>query len=289
MPPPGRSNAWAYVAVVAVLVGGLVVVNRFPPRNLLNKPIPVAAGDSFANALGMRFRYCPPGTFLMGSPTGRPNFLNDNVPQHAVTFTQGFWMGETEVTQAQYRAVMGVNPSKFAGSGPEAPVDSVNWLDARAFMEKLSVREANFSYRLPTEAEWEYACRAGSTSVFNTGDRITTAQANFDGRYPYGGGAKGVFRRSTTAVRTFPANAWGIFDMHGNVWEWCEDPWHPSYVAAPADGSGWQGGDLSHRVLRGGSWFSYGKDLASAFRGKGASTARSKLYGFRVVCLSRTR
>jgi formylglycine-generating enzyme required for sulfatase activity len=255
------------------------------------------------------------GTFTMGSPSNEPERYEEEF-RHQVTFSS-FYMGKYEVTQAEYESVMGTNPSNFKGSN--LPVEKVSWYDAVEYCNKLSQKEGlspaytidksrsdpnNFSnnwddnirwlvtwnqnangYRLPTEAEWEYACRAGTTTPFNTGNNITTSQANYNGSKPYNNNAKGTYREKTTNVGSFAANPWGLYDMHGNVGEWCWNWWdmigfgsmeetNPQGVVSGAD-----------RVVRGGSWDSYGRNLRSACRVR-VSFSPSDRYndlGFRLV------
>ena len=150
-------------------------------------------------------------------------------------------------------------------------------------MEWLS-RETGQVYRLPSEAEWEYACRAGTATPFSFGETITTDQANYDGNYTYAGGPKGEYRRRTVAVGTLPANPWGLYEMHGNVWEWVEDHWHDSYTGSPTDGTAWMDGESSrNRVSRGGSWSSRPRLLRSAIRGRNQPDSRGSYQGFRVA------
>ena len=175
-------------------------------------------GPFRTNAVDMRFAWIPPGTFLMGSPANEPEregYAGADETQHGVTLTKGFHLGIHQVTQAQWQAVMGANPSDFEGDG-NLPVENVSWDDCEAFCQALGKKDGK-TYRLPTEAEWEYACRAATTTPFHFGGTISTDQSNYDGNYTYGGGKKGVYRQKTTPAGSFPANAWGLFDMHGNV------------------------------------------------------------------------
>lgn len=234
------------------------------------------------NQIGMDLIYVPPGSFMMGSNSGEA----DEKPVHKVTINEGFYMGQYEVTQAEWRQVMGTNPSYFQGDG--LPVEQVSWDDAQSFISKLNERTEGFKYRLPTEAEWEYACRAGTTTDFAFGNGISSDQANFNGTYPYGAAAMGVYRQKTSAVGSFAPNAFGLYDMHGNVWEWCEDWHHASYAGAPNDGSAWlSGGEQQHRVLRGGSWSADGSGLRSAFRYWPSLVGRYDSFGLRVVAVVR--
>ena len=227
----------------------------------------------------MEFIFIGPGEFTMGSPANEEGRSADESPQHPVKISKGFWLAETEVTQAQYQALMGNNPSSFKGD--QNPVEQVSWDEAKAFCAKLS-QKANVSARLPSEAEWEYACRAGTTTPFSTGATISTDQANHNGNTTYGSGRKGVYRETTTPVKSFAANPWDLYDMHGNVWEWCADVWHENYTGAPPDGRAWTtGGDQSSHVFRGGSWIYDPPFLRSALRNGGASDSRSFDYGFR--------
>ncbi|ASC73373.1 sulfatase-modifying factor protein [Halomicronema hongdechloris C2206] len=223
----------------------------------------------------------PAGEFLMGAPADEEGRSDDEGPQHRVQVPE-FWMGKFPVTQAQYQAVTGKNPSKFKGEN--RPVEKVSWEDAVAFCQKLS-EQTGRTYRLPSEAEWEYACRAGTTTPFHFGETITPDLANYNGNYTYGSGPKGTYRQKTTEVGRFPPNAFGLYDMHGNVWEWCQDVWHSSYEGAPTDGSAWlKGGDQDRRVLRGGSWGAFPRYCRSASRLRYYPDNQYGSIGFRVVC-----
>jgi len=213
----------------------------------------------------LRFRWIPPGEFMMGSPPDEPERSNSEGPQHRVRFEQGFWLAETACTQALWQAVMGENPSRFKGE--ENPVENVSWDDAKRFIEKINGLHPSLELRLPSEAEWEYACRAGTTTPFWFGTELTTDKANYNGDFPYVGGAKEEYREKTLPARYFKPNPWGLYQMHGNVWEWCEDAWHDNYAGAPEDGQPrLTGEDQEWAVLRGGSWFYHGRSLRSASR-----------------------
>jgi formylglycine-generating enzyme required for sulfatase activity/serine/threonine protein kinase len=234
-----------------------------------------------ADGVKMAFRWCPPGTFLMGSPASEAERRTDET-QHPVTLTKGFWLGETEVTQGQWKAVMGSNPSNFKGSD-KLPVEEVSWDDAQEFLRKVKT-PAGMELRLPTEAEWEYACRAGTTTVFGHGDRLNGKEANMDGNYPYPEGtAKGPYLEKTVEVGSFPANQWGLRDMHGNVWEWCAG-WYGGYpTGAVTDPRGPATGSI--RVIRGGSWDYNSRNCRSANRLKATTDDRYNNTGCRVAAV----
>ena len=207
----------------------------------------------------------------MGSPENEEGYHSSQSPQHQVTVPP-FFMGKYPVTQKQWRAVAALekvnidlksDPSRFKGDN--LPVECVSWNDAREFCARLS-RMANKTYRLPSEAEWEYACRGGTTTPFYCGETISTDLANYDGNYTYGQGQKGQYREKTTEVGIFPANPFGLYDMCGNVWEWCEDGWHENYINAPTDGSAWTGLSSEYKLLRGGSWDFFPSYCRSAYR-----------------------
>ena len=213
-----------------------------------------------------------PGTFQMGSSQGG----SAERPVHEVTIRQGFYLGKYEVTQAQWEAVMGSNPSRFRGCG-DCPVESVSWGGAQAFIRKLNEMEGKNRYRLPSEAEWEYAARAGTTTRYSWGDEIGSNRGNCDGCGSQWDDEK------TAPVGSFPANAWGLHDMHGNVWEWVQDCWNGNYEGAPADGSAWERGNCSIRVLRGGSWFINPWHLRAANRNWFSTGSRDISFGFRIA------
>jgi formylglycine-generating enzyme required for sulfatase activity len=241
------------------------------------------AGTVVGDFLGMQFVYVPAGSFMMGSEKGEL----DEKPVHQVTFSDGFYLGRYEVTQAQWRSVTGTNPSKFKDCD-QCPVETVSWNEVQEFIRKLNVRSALFTYRLPSEAEWEYACRAGTTTEFAFGNSLSSKQANFDGTVPYGGASVNIYREKTTPVGSFNPNAWGLYDMHGNVWEWCEDQYHENYAGAPADGSAWLGlSPPSYLTIRGGSWFNFGKFLRSGKRDRASNGIASGQLGLRLVAVPR--
>ena len=207
------------------------------------------------------FRWIEPGTFAMGSPVEEPERWQDEI-QHTVTLTQGFWLADSTVTQALWQAVMNENPSHFKGT--YRPVDSVSWDKAQDFIGKMNSMKPELSLCLPTEAQWEYACRAGTQTPFSFGSQIDSDLVNFNGTHPYNNGKPSQDRRETVEVKTLPANAWGLYEMHGNVWEWCQD-WYGDYSSQPViDPKVLESSDS--RVLRGGSWFSGGGHCRSAGR-----------------------
>lgn len=229
-----------------------------------------------------RFRWIEPGTFLMGSPNDEPERGYHEGPRHAVTLTQGFWLADTACPQGLWEAVMGNNPSRFKGS--ERPVENVSWHDAQGFLRKLEELLPGMRADLPTEAEWEYACRAGTETPFSFGANITPEQANYDGNHPYAGGEKGLYRGKTVAVKSLPPNAWGLYEMHGNVWEWCADGLR-DYSATPmVDPVGPQEAGRSPRAVRGGSWNDYAGWVRSAYRSRSDPGDAFVNLGFR-LCL----
>lgn len=254
------------IFLCALLPALLTAQPKDPPKQL-------------TNSIGMKFVHIPPGTFTMGS-SGKEKGRGDDEIERKISLTRGFYLGIHTVTQEQWQAVMGENPSNFKGA-KNLPVENVSWDDCQAFCKKLSARE-NKRYRLPTEAEWEYACRAGTTTPFHFGATLSTEQANYNGNFVYGAGKIGVNRAKTMPVGSFPANAWGLFDMHGNVWQWCSD-WHGGYARTElTDPQGAKTG--TNRVLRGGSWGSNPIFCRSANRNFAAPDSRTEFYGCR-VCL----
>ena len=237
--------------------------------------------ENLGNGVTLEMVKIPGGRFLMGVPETEAERFDNEVPQHHVDVPE-FWMGKYVVTQQQWQAIMGNEPSYFKGKN--RPVERVSWNNATEFCQKLS-KKTGRDYRLPSEAEWEYACRAGTTTPFYFGETITGELANYRASETYADEPKGKYREQTTPVGQFPPNAFGLYDMHGNVWEWCQDVWHSSYDGAPVDGSAWvNGGNSSRRVLRGGCWYLYPWWCRSAFRFSYVSVETDfNYFGFRLV------
>ena len=253
--------------------------------------------EDLGNGITLEMAVIPEGTFLMGSSPNEEYSFDDEYPQHQVTVPP-FFMGKYPITQAQWKEVasrtdlkvkqdLDLNPAHFKDrpDSDRRPVEQVNWYDAVEFCARLS-KLTGREYRLPSEAEWEYACRAGTTTPFYFGETITGELANYDASNTYAEEAKGEFRQQTTPVGQFPPNAFGLYDMHGNVWEWCADTWHDNYDRAPRDGSVWiKNGDDNCSPLRGGSWFRYPHFCRSAYRFNFNRRVDDDFdFGFRVVC-----
>jgi formylglycine-generating enzyme required for sulfatase activity len=231
------------------------------------------------------------GTFWMGSPKIEAKRNSSESPQHEVNVAS-FFIGKFAVTRAQWRAVaelrrisrsLNPNPSKFKGSN--RPVVNVNWDEAQEFCARLA-KATGKAYRLPTEAEWEYAACAGTTTPFAYGATLSTAITNYDGDYTYGNGEKGEYRGQTVDVGSFPPNAWGLYEMHGNVWEWNEDSWHENYNGVPTDGTARIDTSTGNKLLRGGAWDVIPRYCRSAYRDADSRDGRSVDVGFRVLCVS---
>ncbi|WP_242042013.1 formylglycine-generating enzyme family protein [Alkalinema sp. FACHB-956] len=263
---------------------------------LIQKRIPGTAqyySEPLGDTTTLEMVLIPGGSFLMGSPEDEPERMDREGPQHEVT-VPSFFMGRYPVTQAQWRWVAGLSPinqeldpDPAHFKGDHRPVEQVSWHDAVEFCARVSAHTGR-PYRLPSEAEWEYACRAETMTPFHFGETITTDLANYDGNYTYNDGPKGEYRKETTPVDQFGiANAFGLCEMHGNVWEWCADHWHDSYEGATIDGSAWVDQDVGEDrsyVLRGGSWSSLPMRCRSASRNLTVAGARNFILGFRVVC-----
>lgn len=235
--------------------------------------------DLTLKAVTQRYRWIPPGVFYMGSPLSEKE-RHDNENQHQVTISKGFWLADTVCTQALWKTVVGDNPAFFT-ENENNPVEQVSWDDVQNFIKKLNILIPGLGAQLPTEAQWEYACRAGTTTPFSFGENITPELVNYDSNRPYAEGKKGGCRERTVAVKSLPANPWGLYEMHGNVWEWCSD-WYDDYPTMPvSDPTGSETG--SCRVLRGGSWSNHGWRTRSANRGWYAPVNRDNYIGFRIV------
>ena len=238
-----------------------------------------------------RMRWVEPGVFGMGSPEGEAERRSHEGPQHQVRLT-GFWLADSACTQALWQAVMGQSPGHFKGDDA-LPVEQVSWDDVQGFLQRLQAGLPEGSDPvLPTEAQWEYACRAGTETPFSFGATLTTAQANYDGNYPYGKAPKGAYRERTVPVKSLPPNTWGLYEMHGNVWEWCADDQRDYAGTALPDGAledPW--GPVSQepealRAVRGGAWFILAGNLRSAYRGRFRRGYRNLGLGFRVALRS---
>ena len=230
----------------------------------------------------MEMIYCAPGEFMMGSPKSEEGRY-ENEDLHSVELTKGFWLGKYPVTQGQWQSVMGENPSHFSGDA-RLPVETVSWDDCKEFVERVmqSVREQmGGEARFPTEAEWEYACRAGTATAYSWGNALNGDRANCDGCHPCGMTRVGPYLEKTTPVGRYGANAWGFADMHGNVWEWCAD-WCGAYCGDAVDPAGPASG--AYRVLRGGGWSNFARSCRSAYRSGRGPGCRDHYYGFRLCC-----
>ncbi|NET53519.1 MAG: formylglycine-generating enzyme family protein, partial [Merismopedia sp. SIO2A8] len=242
--------------------------------------------EDLGNGISLEMVEIPGGSFTMGSPAGEKGRYEYESPQEEVKVPT-FFMGRFEITQQQYQQVMGKNPSSFKGD--KRPVEQVSWNDAEEFCKKLTQKTTGRSYSLPSEAQWEYACRARTKTPFYFGETITTDLVNYNGNYKYASAETGVYRKTTTEVGKFPPNAFGLYDMHGNVWEWCLDDWHDNYEGTPKDGSPWIEGNDSNsiKVVRGGSWYHLPNNCRCAYRNTN-NIGRDEItdhFGFRVVCV----
>ena len=280
------------VAFLAVVTAGAAEENSFAGRG---------AGEERMVA-GVKLCWCPAGRFTMGSPPGEKE-RRPGETQVEVTLTKGFWMGKYEVTQGEWRRVAGKFPGEFtAGEGDDFPVYTINFAEAEGFCRKLTeiAHKAgelpkNWEFRLPTEAQWEYACRAGTTTATAFGDKLSSKQANFEGK-PYNGAEEGPSLKRTANVGSYPANAWGIHDMHGNVFEWCRDWYHaklpggvdPDLYAAK-DSAEKNGDGSVSRVRRGGCWADEGWPCRSAFRLRFEPERGHDHIGFRAVAVQNER
>ena len=254
----------------------------------------ISPGQTFRHKLkvggeGPLMVVIPAGRFLMGSPPEEPERSESEGPQHDVQIAAPFAMGVYAVTFDEYDQFCSVTtqrkPNDEGWGRRERPVINVSWKDAKRYCDWLS-EQSGRAYRLPSEAEWEYACRAGTETPFHFGNNISTYQANFNGDIPYNAGARGNNRDKTVPVGSFASNTFGLYDMHGNVWELCLDNWHENYRGAPDDGSAWESSRVTARVLRGGSWGLNAAAARSAARNFNAPDHNYMRLGFRVLCES---
>lgn len=280
-----------YAPVLAIFTAGCV----FQPVESL-APLQVFQDSLKGSGLGPKMVVVPAGDFYMGPAPGEPVHLDYEQPRHRVSIDKPFAISQYEITFAQYDrfvADTGYRKPSDKGWGSEhwgrsnTPVFNVSWYDAQRYVDWLSDQTGHY-YSLPSEAQWEYAARAGTTTAFSTGDCITTDQANYHGRYDFGDCPQSpLYRGKTTPVGSFPANAWGLYDVHGNIFEWTLDCWHSGYDGAPDDGSGWMNSgdtaDCRQHVLRGGSWSGRPQDIRSGARSHNDADFKSIFIGFRVV------
>ncbi len=240
-----------------------------------------ALGNIQGKPIDLEMVFIPAGKFQIGSPINESEHGDEESPCHTIDIP-AFFLSRFPITQKQWKILMDNNPAIFIGNG-DRPVETVSWNDAQEFCQKLADRKGKL-YRLPSESEWEYACRAGTISAFSCGETIAANLANYNGASPYKYAPKGISKASTTEVGTYPANAFGLHDLHGNVWEWCADVWHDDYDLLPKDGKAWtQGGDRSCRVVRGGSWRDPAAYCRSAKRSKNATNQGDRYTGFRIA------
>jgi len=238
--------------------------------------------ENLGDGLILEMVLIPAGMFGMGT-LGSSEYAEEH-PHHNVRIPS-FLMSKFPITQEQWKVVVKWEPP-YRSKGPKRPVDRVSWKDAAEFCMRLSKR-TGYTYQLPSEAEWEYACRAGTLTPFHYGDTITTELANYVGEHTYQSEPKGVYRHGSTNAGSFPPNAFGLYDMHGNVWEWCADKWHDNYIDAPTDGSVWEDGKgTADRVMRGGSWHEPPGNCRSATRLKMSENEAEDFFGFRVAITS---
>ena len=269
------TTACRFVAAVSLLT--LCLLPTFISVSIGQDTNTRKAGDNLeltTEGIKYTFHWCPAGEFMMGSPKGEANRNDDNETQHQVTLTRGFWILETAVTQEMWESVMGKNPSKFKGE--KFPAETVSWRDCQEFvggLNDLKVAPTGFKFALPTEAQWEYACRAGTTTAFYFGGALNARNANFEGK-------------TTTEVGSFPANAWGVRDMHGNVWEWCLDGYSGDYASGAVTDPLGVSPNQSRYAVRGGSYYDQSWFSRSASREYYSPTRRENHIGFRLALIS---
>ena len=285
--PPPKSGVKSAVAAKSTFDFEVVTVDECGRQTNLNRATARFFEESVGSGKVLEMVSIPSGNFLIGSPPEEGD--SDEKPQHLVTLAS-FYIGKFPITQAQWAVVatwpeikMFLNPDPSRFKGENRPVENVSWYEALEFCLRLS-RKTRKPYRLPTEAEWEYACRAKTTTPFHFGETITSELANYNGTSSYAEAPKGIYRFQTTDVGSFKPNAFGLYDLHGNVWEWCADSWHNNYNGAPGDGSIWEsGGDRSLKLLRGGSWNDHPPNCRSACRLRYQPDCKASIVGFRVA------
>jgi formylglycine-generating enzyme required for sulfatase activity len=236
-----------------------------------------------------RLRWIEPGEFWMGSPVGEREREKREGPRHRVLISRGYWLSDTACTQELWRVVMdGNNPSWFqeGDEAPRRPVERVSWEDVQGFLSRLCARLPGARAELPSEAEWEYACRAGTETPFSFGANITPEQVNYNGNFPYADGKKCPYRETTVPVKSLPANPWGLYEMHGNVLEWCADDLRDYRDRVETDPRGAEGASVPQRVVRGGSWSGHARWARSAIRGRFGRGIRIVNLGFRFALRS---
>jgi formylglycine-generating enzyme required for sulfatase activity/predicted Ser/Thr protein kinase len=287
-----KFKRFSFNTVTVTLESGLTGVNRKVRQHQETKQAAYFT-IRFTKNVALEMIAIPSGTFVMGAPKNEEGSNKSELPQHWVTVSS-FLISKFPITQGQYKAIMGKNPARFRGIN--RPVEQVSWYDAVAFCQKLS-EKSGLQFRLPSEAQWEYACRAINHPVssieewnakdnqpFYYGETLTTDLGNYNGSEVYANSVKGINRQETTEVSQFPPNGFGLYDMHGNVWEWCADYWHPNYEGAPDNGSTWLNPTSNMRVLRSGSWYSYPQNCRSAYRNHDLPAVVNYTIGFRIVC-----
>ena len=295
--PPGSRAKWVIFSLLLVLLllgGAFGIVYAFFWDDLTSprpsQPVVVVTPTPTPEPYrGPKIEMVevPAGTFTMGAPSSEPESYVDEAPARAVTISHNYYIGKYELTQSEWQAVMGSNPSHFTDCS-SCPVDSVSYNDIQVFIMKLNTMGGPLVYRLPTEAEWERACRAGTDTPFSFGSTITADQANFKADEPYGTADKGIYREKPLPVGTLVPNAWGIYDMHGNTTEWVAD-WYDAeyYKSAPTtDPTGPATG--TQRVFRGGSWHDAGKYIRSAYRNKDNPEKKFNNCGFRLAATKKS-
>ena len=284
------ANALRFASLLCMLIATSAALSQETAKsNTDSQP------EVITNSIGMKLIRIPAGRFRMGSPSSEAERERDE-SLHDVQITKPFLMGIYEVTQGEFAKIDQKPKPFFSGNGPDFPIENIEWNTAADFCKKLSAlpdeMKAGRKYRLPTEAEWEYACRAGTTTPFSFGNSLSSTQANFNGNFPYGGAEKGPYVRKTVKVGSYPPNAFGLYDMHGNVSEWCADWYDPEYYnSSPEENpKGPPVGALSDDynnfflVVRGGSWLDDGRGCRSAYRQRAMHRNSYRLIGFRVVC-----